>query len=122
MTEESGVEPQIAWDDFLRVDIRAGRILHAEPLPKARKPAYKLTLDFGPLGEKRSSAQITNLYKPEELIGRTALAVVNFPPKRIAGFVSEVLVLGLDSVEEEGVSGVTLIGPDHDVEPGTRLY
>lgn len=119
MDQESGVEPQIEWDDFRRVDIRAGRILSAEPLAKARKPAYVLTIDFGPLGQKRSSAQITTLYNADELPGKLVLAVVNFPPKRIAGFVSEVLVLGLDSESGEGVS---LIGPDHDVQPGSRLY
>ncbi len=122
MDTEGGGEPLIEWDDFRRVDIRAGRILHAEPLPKARKPAYALTIDFGPLGEKYSSAQVTTLYEPEELIGRIVLAVVNFPPKRIAGFVSEVLVLGLDSLAADGTPGVSLTAPDHDVEPGTRLY
>ncbi|WP_438616457.1 tRNA-binding protein [Oceanidesulfovibrio indonesiensis] len=122
MDTDGGMEPQIEWDDFRRVDIRAGRILHAEPLPKARKPAYALTIDFGPLGKKHSSAQITELYAPEELAGRLVLAVVNFPPKRIAGFVSEVLVLGLDSQADVGGTSVSLVGPDHDVAPGARLY
>lgn len=122
MDTDGGMEQLIEWDDFRRVDIRAGRILHAEPLPKARKPAYVLTIDFGHLGKKHSSAQVTTLYKPEELIGRNVLAVVNFPPKRIAGFVSEVLVLGLDSLAADAELGVSLITPDHDVEPGTRLY
>ena len=108
----------IVFDDFLKVDIRLGRILSAEPFPEARKPAYRLTIDFGPLGIRQSSAQITALYSPDELPGRQVLAVVNFPPRRIAGFSSEVLVLGLN----DGNDQVALIGPDRDLPLGSRLY
>lgn len=109
----------IAYDDFGRVDVRAGTILAAEPLPKARKPAYALRIDFGAeLGERRSSAQITGRYGAEELIGTQVCAVVNFPPKRIAGFESEVLVLGMD--DEDG--NVVLVRPSFAVPNGRRLY
>ena len=109
----------IAYDDFLRVDVRAGTILHAEPLAGARKPAYALRIDFGPdLGERRSSVQITQRYQAEELIGKQVCAVVNFPPKRIAGFESQVLVLGMD--DEHG--RVVLVAPDVPVPNGRRLY
>jgi len=100
----------------LRLDIRVGRVISAEPFPEARKPAYKLTIDFGPLGVKRSSAQITHLYKPEDLVGKLVVAVVNFPPKRIAGFSSDVLVLG--ALFDAKVS---LLSPDHEVPPGSRV-
>lgn len=110
---------EITYDDFQRVDIRVGRILSAEPLQGARKPAYKLAIDFGSeLGVKQSSAQITVHYTPEELIGRLVLAVVNFPPRRIAGFRSEVLTLGLP----DGHGNVVLIAPTTDVPLGGRLY
>lgn len=109
----------ITFDDFLKVDIRVGRITRAEPFPEARKPAFKLWLDFGPgIGEKKSSAQITKHYTPEELIGRQVLAVVNFPPRQIGPVMSEVLVLGVPDEEGE----VVLIGPGHDVPLGGRLY
>lgn len=108
----------ISFEDFRKVDIRLGRILSAEPLAKARKPAYRLSIDFGPLGIRHSSAQITALYPAEALPGRLVLAVVNFPPKRIAGFVSEVLVLGLD---DEG-GRVALLGVDRDLPLGRRVY
>ena len=109
----------IAYDDFLRVDVRAGTILHAEPLAGARKPAYALRIDFGSdLGERRSSVQITQRYRPEELIGKQVCAVVNFPPKRIAGFESQVLVLGMD--DEHGY--VVLVAPEMPVPNGRRLY
>ena len=91
-------------------------MISAEPFPEARKPAYKLTIDFGPLGMKRSSAQITDLYKSEDLVGKLVVAVVNFPPKRIAGFSSEVLVLG--AIFD---SKVSLLSPDHEVPPGSRV-
>ena len=111
--------PQIAHDDFARVDIRVGRITRAEPFPEARKPAYKLWVDFGPeIGEKRSSAQITRHYTPETLVGRQVLAVVNFPPRQIGKVPSEVLILGLPDAEGE----VVLIGPGHDVPLGGKLY
>ncbi len=107
----------ISWDDFLKVDVRVGRIVAAEPFPEARNPAYKLRLDFGELGERRSSAQITRRYGAEELVGRLVVAVVNFPPKRIAGFLSEVLVLGVYAAEGD----VVLLQPDQAVEPGQRV-
>lgn len=109
----------ITFDDFLNVDIRVGRIVAAEPYPEARKPAYILRVDFGPeIGEKKSSAQITRHYRPEELVGRQVLAVVNFPPRQIGKVMSEVLVLGVPDAEGE----VVLIGPGHDVPLGGRLF
>ena len=109
----------ISFDEFLKVDIRVGRIVGAEPFPEARKPAFKLRVDFGPgIGEKKSSAQITKHYAPEALIGRQVMAVVNFPPRQIGKFMSEVLVLGVPDEEGE----VVLIGPGHDVPLGGRLY
>lgn len=107
----------IEFGDFKRVDMRVGRIAAAAPLPGARKPAYQLTIDFGELGLRGSSAQITDLYAPAELIGRLVVAVVNFPPKLVAGFKSEVLVLGVD-----GDAGVVLLGVDDDVPPGAHVY
>ena len=109
----------IAYTDFEKVDIRVGRITRAEPFPEARKPAYKLWVDFGPeIGEKRSSAQITRHYTPEALIGRQVLAVVNFPPRQIGKVLSEVLVLGLPDAEGE----VVLIGPGQEVPLGGKLF
>ncbi|UQZ83220.1 Methionine--tRNA ligase [Paenibacillus konkukensis] len=106
-----------AIDDFLKLDIRIGTIRRAEPFPEARKPAIKLEIDFGELGVKRSSAQITKRYEPDKLIGRQVAAIVNFPPRRIAGFNSEVLVLG--GVPEEG--DVVLLQPDVRVADGTPI-
>ena len=109
----------IAYDDFERVDIRAGTVLSAEPLEGARKAAYKLRVDFGPeIGERNSSAQVTVVYRAQELIGIQVCAVVNFAPKRIAGFVSEVLVLGMNDPD----GNVVLVRPQYPVPNGTRLY
>lgn len=109
----------ITFDDFLNVDIRAGRIIGAEPYPEARKPSFKLTIDFGPgVGVKRSSAQVAELYTPEVLEGRMVAAVVNFPPRQIGKFMSEVLTLGFP--DEEG--RVVLFQPDRAVPLGARLF
>ena len=107
---------EISWSDFERVDMRVGTIVRAEPFPEARKAAYKLWIDFGPLGERRSSAQITDRYRPEELLGRQVVCVVNFPPKRIGPFVSEVLVLGAYANHT-----IVLLRPDQAVELGSRI-
>jgi tRNA-binding protein len=109
----------IEFDDFLRVDMRVGRILAADPFPEARKPSYKLRIDFGPeLGERVSSAQLTITYPdPRELVGRQVVAVTNFPPRRIAGFKSEVLVLG--AMGDDG--DVFLLRPDPDAAVGQRI-
>ncbi len=109
---------QISWDDFMQVELRAGTIVAAEPFPQARKPAWKLTVDFGAeIGTRRSSAQLTCLYQPEQLIGKQVLAVLNFPPKQIGPFVSECLVTGL--YREDGA--VVLAVPDQPVPNGARL-
>jgi tRNA-binding protein len=105
-------------DLFFQVDMRVGRVLAAEPFPEARTPAYKLTIDFGPLGLRRSSAQLTALYRAEDLVDRLVIAVVNLPSRRIAGFVSEVLVLGVP----DGEGRVVLLALDRDVPPGGRVY
>ncbi|MFO7246799.1 MAG: tRNA-binding protein [Thermaerobacter sp.] len=104
------------FDQFTEFDIRVGTIVRAETFPEARKPAYRLEIDFGPLGTRRSSAQITDLYAPEDLVGRQVVAVVNFPPKRIAGFVSEVLVLGAYTD-----AGVVLLQPERAAPNGSRI-
>ncbi len=109
----------IAFDDFLKVDIRVGTIVAAEPFPEARKPAIRLTIDFGAeIGRKRSSAQITAHYTPEQLVGRQVAAVVNFPPRQIGPMMSEVLTLGFPDAAGE----VVLIGPGHAVPDGGRLF
>ncbi len=107
----------ITWDDFQKIDLRIGTVTRAEPFPEARKPAYKLWIDLGDLGIKRSSAQITERYTPESLIGRQVLCVVNFPPRQVGPFMSEVLTTGF--VLPEGA--VVLAGPDSLVPNGTRL-
>lgn len=110
---------EITIDDFLAVDIRAGVVLRAEPFPEARKPAIKMWIDFGPeIGERKTSAQITVHYTPEGLVGKTVMAVVNFPPRQIGPFISEVLVLGVP--DENGA--VVLIGPDQNVPTGGRMH
>jgi tRNA-binding protein len=108
----------ISFADFLKVDIRVGTIVRAEEYPEARKPAYKLEIDFGELGKKRSSAQITAHYKTEDLIGKQVIAVVNFPPKQIGKFLSEVLTLGLP--DENGV--IVLLEPTKKVPNGAKLF
>tara|TARA_R110000868_G_scaffold100722_7_gene277162 strand:- start:20417 stop:20752 length:336 start_codon:yes stop_codon:yes gene_type:complete len=109
----------ITFDDFMKVDIRAGTITRAEPFPEARKPAIKLWVDFGPgIGEKKSSAQITRYYSPDALAGRQVAAVVNFPPRQIGKFMSEVLVLGFPDAEGE----VVLANIDQPVANGARLF
>jgi len=113
MTDPIGIE------DFLKVDVRVGTVLRAEPFPEARTPAIKLWIDFGPeLGEKKTSAQITAHYTPEDLIGRQVIAVTNFPPRQIGPFMSEVLVLGLSDSNGE----IVLMRPDQDVPNGERLH
>ncbi len=110
---------QITFDDFLKVDIRVGTVVKAEPFPEARKPAIKLWVDFGDdLGVKKTSAQITDHYTPETLIGRQVMAVVNFPPRQIGPFMSEVLVLGVPDAE----GGIVLLAPDQDVPRGGRMH
>lgn len=114
-----GPAPTIAFDDFLKLDIRVGRIVAAEPFPEARKPAYRLRVDFGPeIGERRSSAQITRHYALEDLPGRLVLGVVNFPPRQIGPVRSEVLVLGVPDAEGE----VVLLQPERDVPLGGRMF
>jgi tRNA-binding protein len=109
----------IAYDDFARVDIRVGTIRRAEPYDEARKPAIKLWIDFGPeIGEKRSSAQLTRRYRAETLVGRQVAAVVNFPPRQIGRFMSDVLVLGFP----DAAGAVVLIAPDRPVPDGGRLF
>jgi tRNA-binding protein len=105
------------WDDFEKVEIRSGTILKVTEFPKAKKPAYQLTIDFGPLGIKQSSAQITYHYSPEELLNRQVVAVVNFPPKQIANFFSECLVLGVYDENNQ----VILLQPDKPVQNGQRI-
>ena len=119
MTRVDSVAPRIAFDDFLKIDIRVGTIIAAEPLTGARKPAVRLEIDFGPeLGVKKSSAQITRHYLPAELIGRQVAAVVNFPPRQIGKMMSEVLTLGFP----DGAGEVVLIAPERPVPNGGRLF
>ena len=110
---------EISFDDFLKVDVRVGTVLRAEPYPQARKPAIKLWIDFGgDIGEKKTSAQITDHYTADALIGKQVMAVVNFPPRQIGKFMSEVLVLGMPDAH----GAIVLVGPDKDVPVGGRLH
>lgn len=110
---------EIAWEDFERVDIRVGEVVDVERFPEARKPAFKLKVDFGDsIGTRRTSAQLTARYEPGDLVGRQVVAVVNFPPKRIAGFKSEVLVLGVPDEDGE----VILLSPDYPVPLGGKMF
>ena len=110
---------EISWEDFEKVEVRVGMVVAAEPFPEARKPSIKLAIDFGPeVGEKRTSAQLTAHYDAEGLVGKMMVAVVNFPTKRIAGFKSEVLVLGVPDEAGE----VVLRSPDREVPPGGRMF
>ena len=107
----------LTWTDFEKVEMRAGTIIAAEDFPKAKQPAYQLTIDFGDFGVKRSSAQITKLYDKADLVGKQVIAVINFPPKQIANFMSECLVLGVVGDEKE----VTLLQPERQVPNGLRI-
>lgn len=107
---------QISWSDFAKIDMRVGTVLSAEIFKEARNPAYKMTIDFGALGTRKTSAQITKLYAPEEVVGKQVIAVVNFPPKQIANIQSECLVLGVVSGDE-----VTLLTPGKAVENGLKI-
>jgi tRNA-binding protein len=114
-----GPSAPISWDDFAKVDIRIGRVVQVDPFPEARKPAFKLTIDFGPeVGIKRSSAQVTKHYNPGELLGRKVAAVVNFPPRQIGPFMSEVLCLGFPDTGGD----VVLATVDRDAPLGGRLF
>ncbi|WP_085907297.1 tRNA-binding protein [Kiloniella majae] len=110
---------ELAFEDFLKVDIRAGTVVDAQPYPEARRPAIKLWVDFGgEIGVRKSSAQITDHYSPETLIGKQVMAVVNFPPRQIGKFMSEILVLGAS--DDEG--RIVLLAPDHNVPNGSRMH
>ena len=108
------IKPQISWQDFEKLDMRSGTIISVSDFPEARNPSYQLEIDFGLLGIKKSSAQITELYQKEELLGKQIVAVVNFPKKQIATFMSECLILGIYGDEKE----VTLLSPSHSVKNG----
>jgi tRNA-binding protein len=109
--------PTIEWGDFEKIDIRVGTIMEVNDFPKAKKPSYQLVIDFGDLGVKKSSAQVTDLYERQALVGRQVIAVVNFPPKQIANFFSECLVLGVYTDKKE----VVLLGPERKVENGWKI-
>jgi len=115
----SEIAPVIGFEDFLKVDIRVGTVVEAQPFPEARKPAFKLKIDFGPeIGTKASSAQITTHYTPEGLVGRKVAAVVNFPPRQIGKFMSQVLTLGFPDTE----GAIVLVQPERNVPDGARLF
>ena len=119
MSSDDQQAATITFDDFVKVDIRVGTVIEAEPFPEARKPAIKMRIDFGPeIGIKKTSAQITAHYTPETLVGRQVAAVVNFPPRQIGKFMSEVLALGFS----DEVGGIVLIAPDKTVPNGGRMH
>ena len=110
--------PHVAAEAFFTVDMRVGRVVSCEPFPEARRPAYRMAIDFGPLGVRRSSARLTDRYTPEDLTGRLVIGVVNLPPRQIGPVRSEVLILG---AYERGSDTVALLSPDGDCEPGDRI-
>ncbi|MBW8241294.1 tRNA-binding protein [Muricauda oceani] len=114
---EEKTSEKLSWSDFTKVDMRIGTILEAGVFQEARNPAYKMIIDFGPIGKRKTSAQITDLYTPEELVGKQVVAVVNFPPKQIANIMSECLVLGGIGNDKE----ITLIQPERKIKNGTRI-
>ena len=114
---QSETTPTLTWEDFMKVEMRVGTIISAEVFKEVRNPAYKITVDFGPFGIRKTSAQITTLYQPDELIGKQVVAVINFPPKQIATMMSECLVLGGVGESKE----VTLLQPERQVKNGTRI-
>ncbi|WP_205756203.1 tRNA-binding protein [Labrenzia sp. 011] len=117
--ENCSVSDPISFDDFMKVDVRVGRIVEAEVFPEARKPAYKMRIDFGPdIGIRKTSAQITTHYTPDTLVGKLVMAVVNFPPRQIGPVMSEVLTLGVPDAD----GNVVLLTPDRDVPIGGRLF
>ena len=119
MSKDESATPPASFDDFMKIDIRCGTVVEATPFPEARKPAIKLVIDFGAdIGRKKSSAQITELYDPESLVGKKVMAVVNFPPRQIGPFISEVLTLGVANERGE----VVLVTPDSDAPDGSRLH
>ena len=116
--DRSEALPEVPADSFFNVDIRVGRVVSCEPFPEARHPAYRISVDFGPLGMRRSAARLTDRYRPEDLEGRLVVAVVNLPPRQIGPVRSEVLILG---AYERGSDSVALLAPDGDCEPGDRI-
>ena len=119
MADDDGNTTVATFDDFMKIDIRCGTIIEAAPFPEARKPAIKLVIDFGAdIGTRKSSAQITELYSPETLVGRKVMAVINFPPRQIGPFMSEVLTLGVANARGE----VVLVAPDSDAPDGSRMH
>ena len=119
MNKDEAVTPLASFDDFMKIDIRCGTVVEAAPFPEARKPAIKLVIDFGPeMGTRKSSAQITEQYSPDTLVGKKVMAVVNFPPRQIGPFLSEVLTLGVANERGE----VVLVTPDIDAPDGSRLH
>lgn len=111
------VSENLTWDEFMHVEMRVGTVLSAEPFPEVRNPAYKITINFGEFGTRKTSAQVTDLYRAEELIGKQVVAVINFPPKQIANMMSECLILGGIGENKE----VTLLQPERAVKNGTRI-